>query len=350
MKKILMGILFRFFRSIETWVLVVLLLVATAYTGYVEYMNTNNEFISDPSLIRYEELDVNAHDAYTLRCETMSEDKFNILMDENVCAKDEVNSVFSILNDIPLVPIFLMAIFIPVFFGRLFSDGTIKNLISSGHSRSKIYIVSLLFSLALNFITLTISTCVYAVWCLIVRWHPPIYLPVVLVILLIDLLLSFTISSWCLAVLFVSKKKTLAFVTSFLLAMSLFIYPTAVPETILVMSQSVNFDGDEIELIRAPYALEEYFDLSQYMPEYHYKGDTYRFAMDSTLPDGIRYTLLLFIYSDPALIMHSGESLVYSPYILYRDGLMTINVASNVFWIFAGNIFGVAFFKKREIK
>ena len=356
MKKILMGILFRFFRSIETWVLVVLLLVATSYISYVEYVNTNNEFIADHSLVRYEELDVTAYDVYALGCETLPEDKYNRLMEDNVSAPDEAKLVFSVLNDIPLVPIILMAIFIPVFFGRLFSDGTIKNLISSGHSRGKIYLVSLLFSFALNFLALLICTSVYAIWCLIIKWHPPIYLPVVLVMLLIDLLLSFTISSWCLAVLFISKKKTLAFVASFLLAMSLFLYPTAVPQTILIMTESVNVENDDIVMLRkayeeAPYALEEYFDLSQFAPKFRYKGETFSITMDSSLPDGIKNVLLLWIYSDPAVIMHFGETMSsFSSYIYFRDGLMAINIASNIIWIFAGNLLGVALFKKREIK
>ncbi len=356
MKKILTGILFRFFRSIETWVLVVLLLVATAYISYVEYVNTNNEFISDHSLTRYEELDVTVYDVYAFGCETLPEDTFNTLLGENVCAFDESELVFSILNDIPMVPVILMAIFIPVFFGRLFSDGTIKNLISSGHSRSRIYLASMLFSFVLNFIALVLNTSVYAIWCLILKWHPPVYLPVILVMLLIDLLLSFTISSWCLAVLFISKKRTLAFVASFLLAMSMFIYPTAVPETILLMTESINVESEDLEKIRkaneeAPYAFEEYFDLSQFSPKYRYKGETLSITMDSSLPDGVRKALLLWIYSDPELIMHFGESISsFSPYVFYRDGLMTINVASNVIWIFAGNLLGVALFKKREIK
>ena len=84
---------------------------------------------------------------------------------------------------------------------------------------------------------------------------------------------------------------------------------------------------------------------------FRYKGETLSITMDSSLPDGIRNALLFWIYSDPALIMHFGESMSsFSPYVFYRDGLMTINVASNVIWIFAGNLLGVALFKKREIK
>ena len=356
MKKIFMGILFRFFRSIETWGLVALLLFATVYTGYVELKNTENSYILETDLARYEDLDVSSYDVYRMHAETLPEDTYNKMTDEVSCAVDESHFVFSILNDIPLVPAILLAVFIPVFFGRLFSDGTIKNLISSGHSRGKIYLVSLLFCFILNFATLLVSAAVYSVWCLVLKWHPPIYLPVMLVTLFIDLLLSFTFSSWCLSVLFMSKKKTLAFITSFLLSVSLFVYPATIPVTVLGLTQKINVDDEEIKLLRtasdeAPYALEEHFDLGQFTIEYRYQGEKYRFVMDSSLPDGIRFTCLLMIYSDPELIMHYGDMMTsIPPYVFLRDGLMTINIASNIFWIAAGNALGVFVFRKREIK
>lgn len=356
MKKILSGILYRFFRSVETWVLVALILTATAYIAYAEYSSLDFADVFAPTSIRYEDLDVSAEDTYKYNYAELDEETYNKLDNDNVVAGSETDLILKLFNIFPLVPNVLMVIFIPVFFGRLFSDGTIKNLISGGHSKGSIYFSSLLFCMALNFVLLLLSVGIYVIWGLIYGWHPPIYLPIVLVMFLIDLLLSFTLSSFCLAVLFMSSKKTLAFIASFILVISLFLHPAVLPQLILTMTQQIDAEGEDINNIRkandeAPYKLEIHFKYSEAEVEFHYEGDVYCFFGDSTLPKGVKNALLVWIYSDPGLTMNFGSTLTAAgPYMLYRDGVMATNVINNVFWITAVNALGVIVFKKREIK
>ena len=77
-------------------------------------------------------------------------------------------------------------ILIPLFLGRLFSNGTIKNLIACGHSKTQIYLASLIFSFLLNIALIFITLIFFAIICLYFMWMPPVYLPVLLVMLLLD--------------------------------------------------------------------------------------------------------------------------------------------------------------------
>ncbi|MBR3143210.1 MAG: hypothetical protein IKF09_08715 [Clostridiales bacterium] len=354
MKKILSGMIFRSLRSIESWILIGFFLFACAYISYIQIENPNNGISHDVNK-RFESFSVSAEDAYKLNGEALPEDVFYKLDAEDNEVGHEIDLLFGIPDTILTLQVALIVIYLPVFLGRMFSDGTVKNLIAGGHSKGKIYLSSLIFSAVLDIAMMIISTCIFAVMCLVLKWHPPVYLPIVIVMLLLSLLMSLTVTSVCIAVLFISKKRTAAFIVGFLFVLILFVFPISAPSAVIMVTQHIDPHSEDIKLLRKikaeePYNLEEHFKLSEYNFVYSYHGQEIVFFEDSTLPRPVKNALLAAIYLDPAMILHFDSGFTITPYIMYRDGLIAINTAGNILWITLSSFCGIIVFRRKEIR
>ena len=354
MKKILSGLIFRALRSIETWIVIGFFLFASVYISYMRISNPYNGFSTDPGR-RFESLDVSAQDAYMLYAEALPEDVYYKLDTEDDEVQYEIKLLFGMIDFIQAIQIILFIIYLPIFMGRMFSDGTIKNLIAGGHSKGKIYLSSLLFSIVLDIAMMVTGICLFMLMCLILKWHPPVYIPVVLMMFLISVLITVTFSSVSIAALFISKKRTVAFIMSFLLMFIIYFVPVSIPAVLIVGTQNINVNGENIKRIRkirdeAPYDLEEHFLLSEFNYRYTYHGEEIIFFEDSFLPRPVKTAVLIISYADPAMIFHTNESLNISYYMMYRDGLMAVNIASNIFWITLSSFCGIIVFRRKEIR
>ena len=354
MKKILSGMIYRFLRSMETWILIGFFLFACVYTCYVQIKNPNNG-ISHNVNNRFESLDVSDVDAYKFNGEALPEDVFYKLDSEDNEVEKEIDLLLGIPDSIITLQVCLIVIFLPVFLGRMFSDGTVKNLIASGHGKGRIYLSSLLFGAVLDIAMMIMSTCIFAVMCMILKWHPPVYLPVILLMFILSMLMTLTVTSVAIAVLFISKKRTVSFIVGVLLVFVLFIFPISAPSAIIMGTQHIDPHSEDIKLLRKlkdeePYNLEEHFKLSEYNFVYSYHGQEIVFFEDSYLPRPVKNVLLAATYLDPAMILHIDTGFTVTPYIMYRDGLMAINIASNIFWITLTSFCGIIVFRRKEIR
>jgi ABC-type transport system involved in multi-copper enzyme maturation permease subunit len=251
------------------------------------------------------------------------------------------------------MPVILIVLFITLFFGRLFSDGVIKNLMASGFKKRTIYLTSLLFTCIMNLVMLAISIGVFALFCLIYKWHPPIYLPMLSFIVLIDFLMALTVSSLVLAVLFASRKKTAALIAGFVVVFSMFFIPYTPPIAILETNREIenDFESERYKELRALaadyslYAFESEFDLQAFTERMYYKDGEECFPVKTNLPEPVQRALVIMIYSDHALLRRT----IGREYLLYRDGVYTVNAVCNVIWSVLFNTVGIVVFKKREL-
>lgn len=379
MKKILAGYFYRLIRGFEIWVLLAVLLLSTAYMNFSGFnrerfisINLTGEEITEeirgkdentyvnigPDEIdqyRFAGLGVSAYDVYRMEGEVLPKAERDILCRrDKVCfASEEANFIINSVKDSCIMPIILIVLFITLFFGRLFSDGVIKNLIASGLNKRTIYLSSLLFTSILNLVMLAVSIGVVALFCLIYKWHPPVYLPMLLFIVLIDFLMALTVSSLVLAVLFASRKKTAAVITGFVVVFSMFF----IPFTPAILILEANADGyyeeenerykevrDELS-VYGMHILEAKFDLLAYSERLYYKDGMEYFPFKVNLPVPVQRGLAIWIYSDHALLRRTG----WRDYPLYRDGVYAINASCNVFWSVLFNAAGFMIFKKREL-
>ncbi len=354
MKKILSGFIYRALRSIETWIMIGFLIFASLYICYIRINNPDNG-ISHDAGGRFESLDVSAKDAYMFDAAVLPEDVYYKLDSEDDEVRYEIKLLFGTSDSIQFIMTAVLIIYLPVFLGRMFSDGTVKNLIAGGHSKGRIYLSSLLFSIVLDMAMMITGTFLYVIMCLILKWHPPVYIPVVLMMFLISLLISVTVTSVCTAFLFISRKRTVAFIAGFILMLLIWFIPASVPAVLLAGTQNIDVSGENIKLIRDiknedPYDLEMSFVLSEFNYRFFYHGEEIVFFEDSILPRPVKTAALALTYADPAVILHTNESLNIPYYVMYRDGLMAVNAVSNIFWIILTSFCGIIIFRRKEIR
>ena len=371
MKKIIEGFFYRMIKSYEFWGLIVLLVCSCIYINadmfanetslhgpfYIEVDGVGKDVSGDEvKAYQFAATGVSASDAYKFGNEPIAQDSFDKLLPAGNQSSDEIFFLIKGISSLNLIPTILMVLFIPIFFGRMFSDGTLKNLISCGHGKGKIYLASLIFSFALDMVMFLFNMIVYLIMIPINGWKPPVYLPVVLMMFAISVAMMLAITSVALAVLYASSKKTASFVAGFILALLLFF-----PVTLLAIDRiDMSYVLDENEQEH----LEEYRDI---LAEKGGNAFTYKCdpaagtiivyygdriiipAGNSSLSPAVKNTLLAVFYLDPTSCTQLLKHAQFSPYMAYRDGLMTISIASNIFWLLLSTAVGIIVFKKREI-
>lgn len=368
--------LFRLVRGYEIWALLALFFLISGYFTFVEiatldyvavktgYTNTFYIDMEDSVITKenaeqycYKNSGISAYDLYRYRIEKLPQETFDkIHKDMNSEPVYEVRTIFRLVFRSYLVASVLMVIFIPIFFGRLFSDGTIKNLVSGGYSKRLIYLSSLLLTFAIDLVLNVASLVIIAVLCLILQWLPPIYLPVLLPAFLLSVLLSFTITSVSIGSLFAGGKKTVAFILGFVMVAARFFSSSFFASGLLLSGQLMSYHDlseETKELIKesGPNNLEVKLDLSQFIEKFYINGERviYVFADESTYPKAVVNTLLVLVYGDPYLIDTTFVYVGYDAYSMARDGLMAINFAANAFWILFFNGVALFIFNKREL-
>lgn len=381
MKKIMSGLFFRMIRSFEIWALIALLIFAAGYIDYdlfnqAKYLSmvhsAESSFIDDETGLEYDLTDggikkyrfetqgISSFDAYRFKTEAL--DRETISKIEGESTYREVNMFCFMIGTSFSIPMILMMFFIPLFFGRLFGDGTVKNLISCGFSKWEIYLSSLAFTFLLDLFTIILNLLVLGFWCLYYEWKPPVYLPVVLTLFVCSLLFIFTLTSLCLAILFVSRKATVAIIAGFLIAVISLMSTSPVinPWSNISYSQETSEEGikEYQEIFNAKQSegyFDHRFDLSEFMVRSYYGGKEIRTNYDSGLSPAVKTIYLMTLYLNPQLVYvltdinySTYDSITF--YMMYRDGLMAVNIASNIFWILIMNGAVILIDRKREIR
>ena len=375
MKKILSGMFYNLFRGFEIWLLLILVVIcgvfddinnlrdcdviaAGVFGETRDYSDEDRTLIISPDNIdqfRYKGSGISAFDVYRYHIEPLPKDVYDKLgYDMYYVPHDEANIVFDRIKNLYIFPAILMAIFIPVFFGRLFRQGTIKNLLTCGYSKVMIYLASLIMSVVLDLALFLIRLLGFVLVCACLQWQPPVYLPVLIPSAVVSLLLLITISSFSLAALFISSKRTAAFVVGFIMAFSATISVSELASTFLwnyeVVRTSAAENEDYMDFVKEQkqYLLEERFNFGNFSSDFYY-GDKLIISLyaESSLPAPLRYVILALIYSDPALIQ--GADFMFEPYLMARDGLLYVSMGVNTIWIILSSGLGIAIFRKREI-
>lgn len=381
MRKLLSGYLYRLLKGYELWVLIVLYAAASLLLIYVFAQDKNYITITRGNFtlrwgeydeiaitkdnvkdLKYESLDVSESHLYGIYYDPIPKQEYDAI--ENSVAISERNILLGLIEFLHIVPSVIVLILIPDFFGTMFKDRTIKNLIACGHSKGMIYLSALVFSFFLNLAMIFATITICALLCLFYMWIPPVYLPVVLVMLLVEILITFTLSSISLAVVFISEKRTVGFVASFLMAVLMFnVYigkyegggEEAISKLYYELNNYEEFDDAVWEEYRnivkneGVYSFEMRFDVFEFRDKTYYKGRELKFYTQNPMDPVQKTARMAMIYIDP-LMVQRFESFGFEAYTCCRDGLMTIELANNVFWILVSTAAGMVVFKKKEVK
>ena len=378
MKKIISGMIYNLFKSFEIWALLILVLLTSALYDFsclreLDCVNANvfgetityneDDIESDTVIITPDNVSqytfqgsgISALDIYRIWVEPIPDDTYKKISDDMYnLPHDEMWTVYKTMLQLEILPAILIAIFIPVFFGRLFSDGTIKNYLACGLSKPKIYMSSFVLTLLIDIAVILIRLLMFVLMCCILRWQPPIYLPVLIPAAVLSLLTLFTVTSICLASLFISTRKTVAFIVGFLMAFSFYISVSKVAMALFWNYEYIDNESAEFEEYKdiikeqGRNALSEKFNYEVFSSDYYYDGKVViSYGIEDNVPAAVKVTMLTIIYADPVMI----QSLQYSftPYILARDGVMYLSMGVNVFWTILATGIGACVFRKREI-
>ena len=98
-----------------------------------------------------------------------------------------------------------------------------------------------------------------------------------------------------------------------------------------------------------PNVLEDRFDVFTFREKTYYEGRELKLTNEGYMPPVQKFAWMAIIYMDP-LMVERFESFGFEPYMNYREGLMAIELANNVFWILISSWIGLVVFKKREVK
>ena len=380
MRKLLAGYLFRFLKGYEFWVLIALYVAASAFLIYTfassksfititrgnytmrwgdhEEITINKDNVRD---YKFESLGVSELSLYRYYVGPVPKEDYDAI--DNSVAIGERNIFWGLIEFLHIVPSVIILILIPVFFGTMFKDRTIKNLIACGHSKGKIYLSSLVFSFLLNLAMIFASITIYGLMCLFYMWKPPVYLPVILVMLLVEIFITYTFSSICLAFVFISGKRTVAFVVSFLLiwaAIGVYLdkYGGSGSDTISELYYEVNdYENNDvawqeyISILKTEghYNFVDRFDVFEFREKTYYKGKEFNLTNEGYVDPVQKFARMTVIYMDP-LMVQRFESFGFEPYNCCRDGLMAIELANNVFWILLSTAVGMVIYKKKDVR
>ncbi|MBO4635651.1 MAG: hypothetical protein J5685_00755 [Clostridiales bacterium] len=372
MKKILSGLFYRLIKSIEIWGLLILIISASLYTSYSNLTNSDYAFMDEEDhvymsdgnggevlytsdmlkALRFSEGDVSAFDVYRTGCEPVDARSWPA----GNHYEDEMYTLFRTLSRLHLFPVILISIFIPVFYGRLFSDGTVKNLISCGHGKGAIYLSCLFLTAGIDIAMYIIEIVIYSLMCLIGGWAPPVYLPTVIPYVGVNLLVVITISSLSLCILFASRKKTASFVVGFIVFLSfLFSMPTLLTREILMIDDMPDTSSESFkryyEIIEEedhnPYVFYTKVNWKTFDGEIYYNDEKLDLSGHYLYPS-VKKVLIWVYYLDPNMetvfFDYTGQ-----PYAMARDGFLTIGALAKTFWIISFSACGIIIFKKKEI-
>ena len=371
MKKMISGYFFRLVRSYEIIAVLILFAIASVYVTSmmlnfdpsIKLIRTNDGYyggrdhsvyIDEGNVKQYmfESLGASAYDVARCHSEPIPQDVYDKIAgpDSYNSAYFEYRALMYVLFYLHLLPTIVIVLIIPMFLGKLFSDGTVKNLVACGHTKIKIYLSAIIFAFILDALMILFNLLVFACYCIYYEWKPPVYIPVALTVILISLLLTFTVTTVAVSVLFASRNRVISAIAGFLMLVFIF-----VPNNIVLdLYKNNDYQPEPSEWEEYDRIIEEYgpnvfemrVDITELVTRTYYNGKEI-IPSGNTLPAPARAALVTICYLDPVLCKRENNA--GGEYLAYRSGFYSINAACNVLWILVAGASGIRIFKKHEL-
>ncbi len=296
---------------------------------------------------------IQTHDTGLFRSGRLIEDVQAEYMNNNGDSAFEIRGIGNYIIESGLIILFLSSIFISVFAGKYFDNGTLRNITVSGHRKETIFFsVFLLNLISTTLITLSflISTVVYVLAC---GLHPVIWWPYILIMLAVMFLLELSFTSLITCILFVLKKTVVAVIATIVLFLVFLLAPIVGYDTDALTDY---WQTDNIAMILDVNRLEEYLrwdpmfddkDYKQYYVHENGKKDISTKTWDD-LPLKARAGIT-YIKSIPLSLFVEYNTLQMNPYVYVDSGMALRNTITGFAWLILTPIAGVLLFRKTDI-
>ena len=361
MKKMISGYFFRLVRSYEIIAVLILFAIASVYVTSmmlnfdpsIKLIRTNDGYYGgrdhsvyiDAGNVKqysFESLGASAYDVARCHSEPIPQDVYDKIAgpDSYNSAYFEYRALMYVLFYLHLLPAIVIVLIIPMFLGKLFSDGTVKNLVACGHTKIKIYLSAIIFAFILDALMILFNLLVFACYCIYYEWKPPVYIPVALT----------TVTTVAVSVLFASRNRVISAIARFLMLVFIF-----VPNNIVLdLYKNNDYQPEPSEWEEYDRIIEEYgpnvfemrVDITELVTRTYYNGKEI-IPSGNTLPAPARAALVTICYLDPVLCKRENNA--GGEYLAYRSGFYSINAACNVLWILVAGASGIRIFKKHEL-
>ncbi len=264
--------------------------------------------------------------------------------------KATTNSTISV----SVVVLFVDILYLVLFFGEMFTKGAIRNMITAGSSKTKIYISSILMNVFFLIIFSAIAFISCGFFSLIRDRHPIIYIPAFATLLLAELLVGTVLSSLAILIIFITQRplKAVLIMIGCVIALSVLSSFIDVNEAF-----DTKYEHDNLAFSREIAKLD---DFEWYIQVSDFQLFTIRKA-DGTIYKDYRTENLneYYIGDTKATILRTIwrlsitnlplETSVFYIYPMYRDGVFTRYIVVSSVYLAVIAAAGCAVVKKRNI-
>jgi len=240
-------------------------------------------------------------------------------------------TVSILLGCVLLVILAADGIFVMVFFGELFSDDAIRNMVTIKTRKEKIFLSAMIINAVVCIAMFVLVFGVLALCALLAGHYPIIYVPAFVSCVLTGLLVIITVSSLFILVLFIVQNPLLTFIFSALLVVLSvmnfllgFVGPAFATKYKTDETQMENFfkGGYKIEGEGEWYLPVDKFQIGRvYYPEQDHTVDFMSDELSEYYP-GENVMLVIHTIYRADLIHYPFEMMMFFIYPIYRDGLV----------------------------
>ena len=347
MKKIISGFFFRAVKTAELWIFVALIVVISFANIRTERIEIKNRLTSDYQLtdtleVTYEKAGI-----------------FNSDLDSDIDLK--IDYLIRYLNFTLVIPALMTPLFTVLFMGKLFSEGALRNLIASGHSKTRVYLASLIFGSSVTALFNILSLVAMSLAMLIQHWKIPIFFPLLGTCAMYMFTVDIVMLSLTLCVLFISKRPVVSLIAvagSIIILFSGYAGATMaallVPERQFSSSKLHNYcelHPDSEILHDSSFDIKNFSDIivitenGEILDEEIYLG-----RPNPNHIGGIpRKIMVASLYANPGCGFLMSLLLVVSHYRMWKDGLYIIFCLTNFMWIVIIYAAGLILFRRQDL-
>ncbi len=347
MKKIISGFFFRAVKTVELWIFITLIVVISFANINTSTIGTKNLLTSDYQLTD------------TIEVTYEKSESFHSDLDSNIDSK--ISYLTSFLNFALVIPAIMTPLFTILFMGKMFTGGALRNLISSGHSKTRVYLASLIFGISVTTVFNILSLVAMSLAMLIQHWKIPIFFPLLGTYALYMFMADIVLLSVSLGILFVSKRPVVSLIAVAGVLVVFFTGSVGVTMTaLMVPERDYNYTKLKEYTEQHPdskfeknytFDIKNFCDIivikenGEILDEEIYRGRPNPNHIEGTP----RKIIVAGLYANPGCGFLMSLLQVVSHYRMWKDGLYIFFCLTNLIWIVGINAAGLMLFRRREL-
>ena len=250
--------------------------------------------------------------------------KFDFLqgqMSKYEVSLNNCGSVSELLASVLMLIFAADALFVIVFFGEMFSDDAVRNMVTANSKKVSVYLVSIVINAVMCLLMYILVFAVLAACVLIAGFYPIIYVPAFAVAVLTGLLVTVTITSLFILILFVDQNPVVSFVFCGAIV-ALTVLGLSVGD--VTFSRQYNTDQVQIEnFFKGGYKISG--EGEWYLPVDDFRVGRAYYPADNETIDFL---------SDTPNPYYMGDVPVHAAQAFYRANIMNLPFEMNMFFIY----------------